>query len=156
MGDEKVKITKEGKSEKLVNKKIKIVVEIERIFDPNRSMNNLMMTMGACEFHDDDDKFVGEVLHGIPAHSVIRDKETGEDWVLNYGNLFEEYKSCRKRLAETEEALAKTSEGRVILQGADAATEETLELAKIKTAGEEDGDEIRNEHMGLDDGDIFK
>jgi len=132
MDKDKIKIRKEGKDEKMENQKMKIVVELERIYDPKRQENNLMMTMGACTFHDDDDKFVGEVLHGIPAHSVIRDKETGEDWVLNYGILFEEYKSVRKRLD---------------------ATLETIALAKI--AGEEEGEEIRDEHMGLDDGTIF-
>lgn len=81
----------------LDNKKIKIVVEVERIFDPNRQQNNLMMTMAAVTMSDDSG-MKGEVLHGIPAHSVIRDSETGEDWVLNYGDLFTAYKKARENM----------------------------------------------------------
>jgi len=137
--DDKVNVTQEveGKDEPLENQKMKIVIELERIYDPNRSKNNLMMTMEACSFSDDSgevSKLVGEILHGIPSNTVIRDKETGEDWVLSFQQLFEEYKKVRGRLD---------------------ATLETIALAKIKTAGEEEGEEIRDEHMGLDDGTIF-
>jgi len=84
----------------LDNSRMTITLELERIFDPNRSKNNLMMTMEACSFSDDEDKLVGEILHGIPAHTVIRDKETGEDWVLNFGELFSTYKKAREDFNE--------------------------------------------------------
>lgn len=84
----------------LENSRMTITLELERIFDPNRSKNNLMMTMEACSFSDDKEKIVGEILHGIPAHTVIRDKETGEDWVLNYGELFNTYKKARDEFNE--------------------------------------------------------
>ena len=125
MSEDKVKVVPEigGKDEPLENKMMEVTVDLERIFDPNRSKNNLMMTMGACSF-DDGEKEVGEILHGVPAHCVIRDKVTGEDWVLNYGILFEQYMNARKKLQEA-------------------------------TAGEENGEEIRDEHMGLDDGEVY-
>jgi hypothetical protein len=129
MDKNKVKVVPETKgTEPLKNKKMTIEVELERIFDPNRSENNLMMTMAACSF-DDGENDVGEVLHGIPAHCVIRDKVTGEDWVLNYGNLFEQYMNARKNFQECH--------------------------AIPQTAGEDHGEEIRDEHMGLDDGVIY-
>lgn len=100
MEEPKVKVEKKEEA-KLVNSKMSITLELERIFDPNRSKNNLMMTMEACTFTEPDtEKTVGEVLHGIPAHVVIRDKETGEDWVLNYGELFEIYKKKREGFEE--------------------------------------------------------
>lgn len=94
---DKPKVKVETKEEaKLVNDKITITIQLERIFDPNRKKNNLMMTMESATFADPEtDAVVGEVLHGVPAHSVIRDKETGEDWVLNYGDLFTAYKKAR-------------------------------------------------------------
>lgn len=79
----------------LENAKMTITIELERIFDPERSKNNLMMTMAAVTLADDKDQIVAEVLHGVPAHSVVRDKETGEDWVLNYGDLFTAYSKAR-------------------------------------------------------------
>lgn len=128
MSEDKVKVVPEigGKDEPLENKMMEVTVDLERIFDPNRSKNNLMMTMSACSF-DDGEKEVGEILHGIPAHCVIRDRVTGEDWVLNYGILFEQYMNARKKLQE----------------------------ATAKTAGEDNGEEIRDEHMGLDDGEVY-
>lgn len=103
MEDEpKVKVEKKEEA-KLVNSKMRVTVDLERIFDPNRKKNNLMMTMESATFADPKtDAVVGEVLHGIPAHSVIRDKETGEDWVLNYGDLFTVYKKAREELEEED------------------------------------------------------
>jgi len=92
----KVKVV-DRKQEPLKNSKMKIVIELERIFDPNRKRNDLMMTMGAAGFTDPDtNEEVGEVLHGVPAHSVIRDKRTKEDWVLRYDVLFTEYIRARE------------------------------------------------------------
>lgn len=105
MEEERVDVVPEieGKDEPLENSKMTFLVEVERIFDPKRKKNNLMMTMGACEFTDNKEVKVGEVLHGIPAHSVIRDKETGEDWVLNYGVLFQAYKDARFNFGKGDE-----------------------------------------------------
>ena len=95
-GELKVVDTEDEKEEKLVNSKMFITIELERTFDPNRTKNNLMMTMPAAQFADPEtDEMVGEVLHGIPAHSVIRDKVTKEDWVLNYAALFTAYMKAR-------------------------------------------------------------
>jgi hypothetical protein len=91
----KVKLEDMEKDTPLENIRMTITVEVERIFDPNRRKNNLMMTMGAAKFTDPNEKSVGEVLHGVPAHSVIRDRETKEDWVLNYGDLFTAYLKAR-------------------------------------------------------------
>jgi hypothetical protein len=103
MDEPKVKV--ETKEEaKLVNDKITITIQLERIFDPNRKKNNLMMTMESATFADPKtDDVVGEVLHGVPSHSVIRDKETGEDWVLNYGDLFTAYKKAREDLKKEDD-----------------------------------------------------
>jgi hypothetical protein len=140
MDKDKVKVVPETKgTEPLKNKKMTIEVELERIFDPNRSENNLMMTMAACSF-DDGENEVGEVLHGIPANCVIRDKVTGEDWVLNYGNLFEQYMNARKEFQEEDSKIE----------------EENPKISKCAmTKDLYQGEKIRDEHMGLDDGDIY-
>ena len=91
-------IRKEEKEEKLPNTKMTITVDLERIFDPNRSQNNLMMVLDAACINDDEGKPVADVLHGIPCHTVIRDKSTKEDWVLNYLELFKAYEEERQKL----------------------------------------------------------
>lgn len=94
-------LRKEAKEESLENTKITITVELERIFDPNRTKNNLMMTMDAASIQGEgDDEPVAEVLHGIPCHTVIRDKEKKEDWVLNYLSLYNAYDKARKNLED--------------------------------------------------------
>lgn len=139
----------EGKDEPLKNDKMRLVVEVERIFDPERKMNNLMMTMGACSF-DDGENEVGEVLHGVPAHSVIRDKETGEDWVLNYGVLFHAYKDARSNFGKGDEEVGEpdTPEDGVIL-------DESGFSSGVGIPVNEKGEALRDEHMGLDDGEVF-
>ncbi len=117
--------------EPLDNKKMKIVVEVERIFDPKRKKNNLMMTMAAVTM-ENDEGVSGEVLHGIPAHTVIRDMKTKEDWVLNYGVLFNSYMEAREKL-EADENL-ETREG---------------------SADEFGGDRLTDDYSGKDDGVIF-
>jgi hypothetical protein len=103
-GQVRVVDTEDKEEEKLVNSKMKIVIELERTFDPKRTRNDLMMTMGAAEFADPvTDEKVGEVLHGVPAHSVIRDKTTKEDWVLNYADLFTAYIRARAEFEKPEE-----------------------------------------------------
>jgi hypothetical protein len=95
-----VELRPEQKDEPLKNDRMTITIELERIYDPQRTKNNLMMTMESVSLGDDDGKLVGEVLHGIPAHTVIRDAETKEDWVLNYGVLFTAYHNARKEFKE--------------------------------------------------------
>ena len=91
------------KEEPLENSKMTIVIELERTFDPNRKRNDLMMTMGAAEFTDPEtDEKVGAVLHGVPAHSVIRDNVTKEDWILNYATLFTAYIKAREHFGVAE------------------------------------------------------
>ena len=102
MEDENVEVRPEQKDEQLDNSKMTITIDLERIFDPKRTKNNLMMTMECCNFTDDDDKDMGSILHGVPAHTVIRDKETKEDWVLNYGELFRLYKKAREHFGVAE------------------------------------------------------
>jgi hypothetical protein len=98
----KVKVVDREK-EPLKNSKMKIVIELERTFDPNRKRNDLMMTMGAAGFTDPEtDEEVGEVLHGVPAHSVIRDKRTKEDWLLNYADLFTAYMRARQEFEKED------------------------------------------------------
>jgi len=104
---EEVELRPEQKDEQLKNDRMTITIELERIYDPQRSRNNLMMTMQSVSLGDDEGNMVGEVLHGIPAHTVIRDKETKEDWVLNYGALFEVYKKARKYFGVAEKIRAK-------------------------------------------------
>ena len=129
----------------LDNAKIRLVVEVERIFDPNRSKNNLMMTMGACDFTDENEKRVGEILHGIPAHSVIRDKETGEDWVLNYGVLFHAYKEAREKFEADQNLEAR--EGTV-----DEFQDDGVILDESGfTSGAGVGEELTKHYSGVDD-----
>lgn len=91
-------LRKEEKDERLENKKMTITVELERIFDPNRSKNNLMMVLDAASISGEDEEPIADVLHGIPCHTVIRDKKTKEDWVLNYLELFKAYEKERGKL----------------------------------------------------------
>jgi len=95
-----VELRPEQKDEPLKNDRMTITIELERIYDPKRSQNNLMMTMDSVSLGDDDGNLVGKVLHGVPAHTVIRDAETKEDWVLNYGTLFDAYHKARKEFKE--------------------------------------------------------
>lgn len=95
-----VELRPEQKDEPLKNDRMTITIELERIYDPKRTKNNLMMTMESVSLGDDEGNRVGEVLHGIPAHTVIRDAETKEDWVLNYGTLFTAYKKSRDNFKE--------------------------------------------------------
>lgn len=105
MSEEKeIEVRPEQKDEKLSNDRMTITVDLERMFDPKRKKNNLMMTMDAIIMSDQDDKEVGMVLHGIPCHSVIRDKETGEDWILNYGELFNAYVNARANFGKGDES----------------------------------------------------
>lgn len=106
MDEPKVTIEDREKDEPLENTRMKITLEVERIFDPNRSKNNLMMTMAAgATFTDPDtEEEVGEIVHCIPTHTVIRDNVTKEDWLVNYGDLFGAYIEAREELEEEEEA----------------------------------------------------
>ena len=92
-------IRKEAKDEHLENTKITITVELERIFDPNRSKNNLMLTLDAASISGEgDEEPIAEVKHGIPCHTIIRDLEKKEEWVLNYLSLFKAYEKERENL----------------------------------------------------------
>lgn len=102
MADEPT-LRKEEKDERMENTKMTITVEVERIFDPNRKRNNLMMVMEAASIAGEgEDDPIAEVMHGIPCHTIIRDKETKEDWVLNYLSLFKAYDEARKNLKTFE------------------------------------------------------
>ena len=103
MDEPKVTIEDREKDEPLKNDRMKITLEVERIFDPNRSKNNLMMTVAGATFTDPNtEEEVGEILHGVPTHTLIRDKETKEDWLVNWGELFGAYKDAREELEEDE------------------------------------------------------
>ena len=95
-----VELRPEQKDEPLKNDRMTITIELERTYDPNRSKNNLMMTLESVSLGDDEGNLVGEVLHGVPAHTVIRDAKTKEDWVLNYGVLFDAYHLARKEFKD--------------------------------------------------------
>lgn len=102
MEDPKVKVEEEEKTG-LVNTRMRLVIELERTYDPNRSKNQLHMTMDGATFtNPDTEEKVGEVLHGIPAHTIIRDAETKEDWRLHWGELFSAYKSAREEFEKDE------------------------------------------------------
>ena len=103
MSDEPKLTIEDNEKKPLENSKMTITIEIERFFDPKRKKNNLMMTMGAADFTDENDKDVGSVLHGVPAHTIIRDKETGEDWLVNHGVLFTAYMKAREEFEKEEE-----------------------------------------------------
>lgn len=103
MKEPKLQVEEDGKTG-LVNSRMRLVIELERTFDPNRSKNQLSMTMEGATFENPDTETkVGEVLHGIPGHTIIRDAETKEDWRLHWGELFAAYKSAREEFEKEEE-----------------------------------------------------
>ena len=121
MSDEpKLTIEDKEEAEQLDNATIKVTLTLERIFDPNRPKNNIMMTQEAARFKEKDsgkDEIIGEISHGIPVHTVISDKLTGEEWVLNFADLFTEYTKARKEMDVIEKHIEEeeTPEENVIL-----------------------------------------